>query len=30
MLGNAKDSLVVDREGNENQLFGGVMATYSF
>jgi outer membrane protein len=30
LLGDAKDSPLVDQEGSENQLFGGVMVTYRF
>jgi len=30
LVGDAKDSPVVDQEGSENQFFGGVMATYRF
>ncbi len=30
LLGDAEDSPVVDNEGDENQLMGGVIVTYSF
>jgi len=30
LIGDAKDSPVVDQEGSESQLFFGVMATYRF
>jgi len=30
LIGDAADSPVVDQEGSESQLFGGVMGTYAF